>query len=83
MANEPATFWFPAKRYGWGWGPPNCWQGWLVLAVYVALLLAGVWVLHPRNDVATFVAYVIIVSILLTLVCWIKGEKPRWRWGGK
>ena len=25
-------YWFPAKRYGWGWGPPNNWQGWVVLA---------------------------------------------------
>ncbi len=24
-------YWFPAKRYGWGWGIPNVWQGWLVL----------------------------------------------------
>ena len=23
-------YWFPAKRYGWGWGMPNTWQGWLV-----------------------------------------------------
>jgi hypothetical protein len=21
--------WFPAKRYGWGWGLPCCWQGWV------------------------------------------------------
>jgi len=20
-------YWFPAKRYGWGWGIPNRWQG--------------------------------------------------------
>jgi hypothetical protein len=27
-------YWFPAKRYGWGWGIPNVWQGWLVLFVF-------------------------------------------------
>jgi hypothetical protein len=21
------TYWFPAKRYGWGWGLPTVWQG--------------------------------------------------------
>src|SRR6266702_3273794 len=26
-------YWFPAKRYGYGWGIPTTWQGWLVLAV--------------------------------------------------
>ncbi len=36
MQTEP-KYWFPAKRYGWGWGIPNTWQGWLVLAVFAAL----------------------------------------------
>jgi len=31
--------WFKAKRYGWGW-TPACWQGWLVLGVYFAVLIA-------------------------------------------
>jgi hypothetical protein len=25
MRNEP-TFWFPTKRYGWGWGLPVRWR---------------------------------------------------------
>ena len=24
---DPPRYWFPAKRYGWGWGPPSTWQG--------------------------------------------------------
>ena len=28
-------YWFPAKRYGWGWGLPGTWQGWLVVAAFV------------------------------------------------
>lgn len=24
-------YWFPAKRFGWGWGLPSAWQGWVVL----------------------------------------------------
>jgi hypothetical protein len=35
------TYWFPAKRRGWGWGPPHSWQGWVVLAAFFALLAAG------------------------------------------
>jgi hypothetical protein len=27
-----SRYWFPAKRYGWGWGLPVTWQGWAVLA---------------------------------------------------
>jgi hypothetical protein len=35
---SPKThYWFPAKRYGWGCGPPSTRQGWVVLGVYVGL----------------------------------------------
>lgn len=27
-------YWFPAKRYGWGWGLPVRWEGWVCLAIY-------------------------------------------------
>ncbi len=40
MQNE-RKYWFSAKRYGWGWGIPSSWQGWLVLAAFVALLVVG------------------------------------------
>jgi hypothetical protein len=71
--------WFPAKRYGWGWGPPNCWQGWLVMAVWFLVLLAGI-PLAIRSRVL-FVAYAVFLSAILIFICWLKGEKPRWRWG--
>ena len=38
---EQSRYWFPAKRYGWGWGFPTTWQGWLVIALYVVLIGAG------------------------------------------
>ena len=72
--------WFPAKRYGWGWGPPNCWQGWVVFAVWLALLAGGGVYLMPGQP-ELFVLYAIGLTIVLVIVCWIKGEKPRWRWG--
>ena len=31
--NKEMRYWFPAKRYGWGWGPPQTWQGWVVFVV--------------------------------------------------
>jgi hypothetical protein len=40
---EP-RYWFPAKRYGWGWGSPATWQGWVVLLAWLATVLpVGVW----------------------------------------
>ena len=80
MPIEP-RYWFPAKRYGWGWGPPMTWQGWLVLAIFGALAVAGTFLFPPRQAVAPYLAYIGVLSALLIAVCWLKGEPPRWRWG--
>ena len=80
MQTNEKHVWFPAKRYGWGWGPPCSWQGWVVLAVWVALLCAGGVFLAPKA-VGLFVAYAFALGIALFLICFLKGEKPRWRWG--
>jgi hypothetical protein len=73
------TAWFPAKRYGWGWGLPSRREGWLVIA---AFLLAHVLLaLLTRRNPAAFVAGIIALSTSLIAVCWWKGEAPRWRWG--
>jgi hypothetical protein len=29
-------YWFPAKRHGWGCGPPDTWKGWAALLVWLA-----------------------------------------------
>lgn len=81
MQKQP--YWFPAKRYGWGWGPPTCWQGWAVVVVYAVLVAAAVLTLHPERRPLLFFAAISGLSVLLVAVCWIKGEPPRWRWGGK
>lgn len=73
--------WFPAKRYGWGWGPPTVWQGWAVLGVFFILLIAGAFVLLPARSPLAFVAYSALLCVLLVAVCRLKGERPRWRWG--
>ncbi len=72
--------WFPAKTYGWGWGVPTRWQGWAVMIGFLmALLLGGVF-LAPRN-VAAYIGYAFFLSVILTAICYAKGEAPRWRWG--
>ena len=78
--NDPKRYWFPVKRYGWGWGPPSTWQGWLVL---VALLFVLAWaglVFLPREPVR-FVAVTIGSSLAFLLICLLKGEPPSWHWG--
>lgn len=73
--------WFPAKKYGWGWGPPCAWQGWVVLVAYLAIIASSAFLLLPKHPVAWYGCLAASIAILIA-VCWIKGEKPRWRWGG-
>jgi hypothetical protein len=82
MPNKP-LYWFPAKRYGWGWGVPTAWQGWVVLVLFFALLLVGAVLLLPGQGVSTYLAYTLLLCVLLVAVCWLKGEPPTWQWGGK
>jgi hypothetical protein len=74
-------YWFPAKRYGWGWGFPSSWEGWLALAAFFALLAAGFFLFPPGDEMISFIAFVIVIAALFVAVCWLKGEPPRWRWG--
>lgn len=78
---EKTIYWFPAKRYGWGWGVPNTWQGWLVLAVYSAGLFLSSLLLNPQTYPKSFSIAVVLLSAILIAVCWKTGEPPRWRWG--
>ena len=77
-----SKLWFPAKRYGWGWGFPTAWQGWVVLTMFFALLAVGGLVVLPGYGPTFFVGYTVMLCALLVAVCWAKGERPRWRWRG-
>lgn len=82
MKDRP-DFWFPAKRYGWGWGLPVRWQGWLVFAVYAALLYGGIYYFKGQRNVAGLMLFVLALTAALVVIMVIKGERPlRWRWGG-
>jgi CHASE2 domain-containing sensor protein len=74
-------YWFPAKHYGWGWGLPLTWQGWVVLAIYAVLFGVATWVFPPHQRPMAFGLAVALVSLALIGVCWVKGEPPAWRWG--
>ncbi len=73
-------FWFPAKRFGWGWGPPITWQGWAVMAGSLAATLAAMLALLPAHP-AAFLIVTLSIMVLLLIICYAKGEPPRWRWG--
>ena len=76
-------YWFPAKRYCWGWGPPTKWQGWVVLFLYIFVLTALSLKFLPNEHPVLFAIGILFPTSLLIVTCWLKGEPPRWRWGGR
>lgn len=74
-------FWFPAKRYGWGWGLPVKWQGWAVFVAYVVLVAASCCWFPAHLYALQLITSVATLTFVLLLICWAKGEPPRWRWG--
>jgi hypothetical protein len=87
--DQPKTdgrkIWFPAKRYGWGWGPPGCWQGWVFLRFWLAALIGSAfYFFRPgQQNPAAFFSFEAVLLVALFIVCLLKGEKPGWRRGGK
>ena len=81
MQKSPSRYWFPAKQFGWGWGPPSSWHGWVVIAAFAMLFTACGYEFPPRSHPLAFAASVLALSIGLLVVCFAKGEPPRWKWG--
>lgn len=80
MTARDKEIWFPSKFYGWGWGFPVAWQGWVIMIGYLALIFAGIFFLLPERH-ALFWGLVIALTVIFVAICYAKGEKPRWRWG--
>jgi hypothetical protein len=74
-------YWFPTKKYGWGWGLPTRWQGWIVYGVALSLMAALFFVFPPTVDPMLFMIGTWGVILALIAACLLKGEPPRWRWG--
>jgi hypothetical protein len=69
--------WFKAKRFGFGAGLPITWQGWAVLAVFLAAIFANGLLLHGRMRAAV----IALLVAALALICAVKTEDGwRWRW---
>ncbi|MGH7725639.1 MAG: hypothetical protein ACREOU_09440 [Candidatus Eiseniibacteriota bacterium] len=76
-SSDGRKYWFPAKRFGWGWGPPSTWQGWIVLLVYVVLLVSGALFFALRGSELLVVPFAIVLSLVLIAICSAKGEPQR------
>ena len=72
-------YWFRAKRYGWGWGLPATWEGWVVFGGYLATIGLAVVLLEEEQVILVLVP----ASAALVAICAWKGEPARWRWGSR
>lgn len=84
---QEKRLWFKAKNYGWGWYPSS-WEGFLVLILYlIGTILHFINIdkfAHSGSDtLINFAIPFIINTTFLLIICWVKGEKPEWRWGEK
>jgi hypothetical protein len=84
LKDNPEQYWFKAKLYGWGWTPVR-WQGWAVIGAFVVLLISIASFVKPDAEagdlVWSFFIPLIVLVTMLIIVCYKKGEKPRWQWG--
>jgi hypothetical protein len=80
MDTERGRYWFAAKRYGWGWGLPLRWEGWVVMAVWLAVIVVAA-ILFAGRAWGMYAGLVGVATAGLVGICWWKGEPARWRWG--
>jgi len=78
--NNPEGYWFKRKLYGWGWVPVK-WQGWLVIAVSIAIMFLGIYIgeIDDAPGVA-LLGIVVAIALVFGFSYW-KGERPKWQWG--
>lgn len=79
--NQEPRYWFAAKRYGWGWGLPLTWEGWVVYVGWIAVFLGGLAALGLRRQSVLHFIFVVAMIGVLFAVCYWRGEPPRWRSG--
>lgn len=76
--------WFKAKQYGWGWTPCT-WEGWAVIGLYLLGVIPSFTSFDTRSpstvEILQMFPSVVILTIFLIIICYLTGEKPRWRWG--
>ena len=76
---ENPRYWFPAKSYGWGWGFPSTWEGWVAFAIFLAI--CGFAKSFATVSLVKTIALISVAAVGLFAIAYWKGEPPRWRWG--
>lgn len=76
---KEVRYWFPRRSFGWGWGLPTVWQGWVVYGLFFLSMVAA-FVMHELGSRPYYI-HVLASVLALLIICWIKGEPPgRGQW---
>lgn len=78
-SDRVSRYWFPAKSYGWGWGLPCTWEGWLTFIVFIVICCSSGYLAGGSATIS--MAIIFAAACALVAIAWWKGEPPRWRWG--
>jgi len=77
MSERTRNHWFPAKLYGWGWGFPIYWKGWLFFIGWLVSFIVGTRFLAGSQYHDVFWPHAVVMLVLPIFVCWAKGEGPK------
>lgn len=80
MSDPPE--WFAPKRYGLGAGLPIAWQGWAVLAGFIAVVGLAIW-LFGDGDPRGLAVVIPAIAVLLIITARTTRGGWRWRWGDR
>ncbi len=81
--------WFKPKRYGFG-ATPGSWQGWLLVAVNLAIVVGATWMILPTDlplPTIDWGAWLALVIGSTAATIWISYRTTEggwhWRWGDR
>ena len=69
--------WFRQKSFGYGAGLPIAWQGWLVVAIHVAVIVGGALLLQSQP--AATIAWALLAG-LVPLPLYAAKTRGGWKW---
>jgi len=75
--------WFAPKRFGLGAGRPIAWQGWALIAGFIAVTAIAAFFLGEHHR-PLFIIVVVIGALALSVIS-AKHTRGgwKWRWGGE
>lgn len=78
--------WFSQKRFGYGASFPISWEGWSIMAGYIALMIAAALIIENAQSSYRFLVIIPMLLGTLALVMIAKARTRggwRWRWASE